>query len=199
MKKICFIFLVLTSLSCYAQNLDIEILRKINIDRNTHLDKTFQTISNSAFIVSIAPPLIFNGIGFITGNRELNKNGLTFAAAYILNDIVTESLKQIINRPRPFVTYPEIQKLSSGGNPSFPSGHTSAAFATATSLSLAYPKWYVIVPGYVWASSVAYSRMHLGVHYPSDVLAGAIVGAGCAYLCYKGQKWLNNKHKNKHK
>jgi membrane-associated phospholipid phosphatase len=52
-----------------------------------------------------------------------------------------------------------------------------AAFALATSLSLSYPKCYIIVPSFAWASSVGYSRMDLGVHYPSDVLAGAIVGA----------------------
>jgi membrane-associated phospholipid phosphatase len=58
------------------------------------------------------------------------------------------------------------------------------AFATATSLSLAYPKWYVIVPSFAYAGTVAYSRMHLGVHYPSDVAAGAVIGAGCAYLTF---------------
>ncbi|MDO9339524.1 MAG: phosphatase PAP2 family protein, partial [Bacteroidales bacterium] len=63
--------------------------------------------------------------------------------------------------------------------------------------TLAYPKWYIIVPSYTWASTVAYSRMDLGVHYPSDVLIGALVGAGSAYLTYKiNQKLLNlNKRK----
>ena len=71
-----------------------------------------------------------------------------------------------------------------------PSGHTSGAFATATALSLKYPEWYVIVPSYLWASSVGLSRMHLGLHYPTDVLAGAVLGAGSAYLTYKVNEWL---------
>ena len=102
-------------------------------------------------------------------------------------------LKYSVNRDRPFVTYPDIIQKSKA-IPSFPSGHTSSAFATATSLSLAYPKWYIIVPSYAWAGTVGYSRMHLGVHYPSDVLAGALIGSGCAYLTFKvNQKLLKKK------
>jgi membrane-associated phospholipid phosphatase len=79
-----------------------------------------------------------------------------------------------------------------------PSGHTSTAFATATSLSMAYPKWYVIIPSYAWASSVGYSRMHLGVHYPSDVFIGAIVGSGSAFLTHKANQWLEKKSRKRH-
>jgi len=52
------------------------------------------------------------------------------------------------------------------------------AFATATTLSIPYKKWYVTVPAYVWASSVGYSGRYLGRHFPSDVLAGAAEGIG---------------------
>ena len=77
---------------------------------------------------------------------------------------------------------------------SFPSGHTSLAFSTAASLSIQFNKWYVTLPAYLWAGSVAYSRMYLGVHYPTDVLGGAAVGIGSAYLAH----WLNQKFfKNK--
>ncbi|MFY7909200.1 MAG: phosphatase PAP2 family protein, partial [Emticicia sp.] len=63
----------------------------------------------------------------------------------------------------------------------------------ATSLSLTFRKWYVVIPAYTWASAAAYSRLHLGVHYPSDVLAGAAIGAGSAWLCYKANRWLQRK------
>lgn len=90
-----------------------------------------------------------------------------------------------------------VQPVVSEASYSMPSGHTSTAFATATSLSLAYPKWYVVAPSFVWAGAIGYSRMHLGVHYPSDVLAGAIVGSGSAYLTYKANQWINKKRKKK--
>ena len=74
---------------------------------------------------------------------------------------------------------------------SFPSGHTATAFALATSLSITYPKWYVIAPSALWACSVGVSRMNEGVHYPSDVLAGAVIGAGCAVVNVYVNRWLN--------
>jgi undecaprenyl-diphosphatase len=86
-----------------------------------------------------------------------------------------------------------LSAAGTGNSPSFPSGHTSVAFSTATSLYLAYPKWYVAVPAFTYAASVGYSRMYLGVHYPSDVLAGAVIGAGSAWLMYKANKWLFKK------
>ncbi|MGB8358080.1 MAG: phosphatase PAP2 family protein, partial [Bacteroidales bacterium] len=61
---------------------------------------------------------------------------------------------------------------------------------------LDYPKWYVIVPSYAYAGTVAYSRMHLGVHYPSDVLAGALIGSGCAVLSHYVNKKLNGHSKH---
>ena len=90
-----------------------------------------------------------------------------------------------------------MKKMTSGGSPSFPSGHTSDAFSLATALSIVYPKWYVVVPAYAWAVTVGYSRMALGVHYPGDVLAGALIGAGSAYLCFRGQLWLQKKQTQK--
>ncbi|GAC1535551.1 MAG: hypothetical protein NVS3B15_16210 [Sediminibacterium sp.] len=66
----------------------------------------------------------------------------------------------------------------------------SAAFATAASVSLQYKKWYVTVPMYAWGAGVAYSRMYLGQHYPSDVVVGAAVGIGSAYLA----DWINRKY-----
>ena len=72
---------------------------------------------------------------------------------------------------------------------SFPSGHTSLTFSVATSLSLSCPKWYVIAPSMLWASSVAFSRLYLGVHYPSDVLTGMVVGVASGIFSH----WLSKR------
>lgn len=105
---------------------------------------------------------------------------------------ISLALKYTVNRPRPFVTYPDkvTQKDFHIGPKSFPSGHTSSAFALATSVSLCYPKWYVIAPAYMWACTVGYSRMRLGVHYPTDVLVGALIGSACAWGSWELNKYL---------
>jgi membrane-associated phospholipid phosphatase len=108
-----------------------------------------------------------------------------------VDGVLTYGLKAAIDRPRPYVTYPDIiDPYRFMTSKSMPSGHTSLAFTTATALSLKYPKWYVIAPSYFWACSVGYSRMNLGVHYPSDVLAGAALGAGSAYLTMLINDWF---------
>jgi len=111
--------------------------------------------------------------------------------------IMTEGLKYMINRPRPSTKDSLIIPATDIGSPSFPSGHTSDAFAAATAISLAFPKWYVIAPSFLWAATVGYSRLYLGAHYPSDVLGGALLGSGSAWLALKINKWLWEKHHQK--
>jgi membrane-associated phospholipid phosphatase len=51
-------------------------------------------------------------------------------------------------------------------------------------LSLSQPKWYVIAPSFLWAGGVAYSRMYLGVHFPSDILGGMVIGVGSSLIAW---------------
>jgi membrane-associated phospholipid phosphatase len=194
-KKLQIVLFLLCATFVYAQNWDINTLRDINLNRNQSFDPTFKFISNSATPISIATPILIYSAGLIHKNANLKKQGIFIGETFLVSAFIATAMKQTIRRERPFTTYPELDKQSDGGSYSFPSGHTSTAFATATSLSIAFPKWYVIAPSFVWASAVGYSRMDLGVHYPSDVLAGAIVGSGSAYLTYKLNKWLNKEKK----
>lgn len=135
-------------------------------------------------------------VGHVTHNKELKLKSYKTGVSLLVAGAISSTLKVTIQRERPFVTYPDIiYQKTEVGSYSFPSGHTNFAFATATSLTLAFPKWYVIVPAYSYAAAVGYSRMYLGVHYPSDVLAGALIGAGSSLLTWKAQKWLNKKRR----
>jgi membrane-associated phospholipid phosphatase len=195
LKKIIFLFLLALASQSKAQNWDIELLRAINSPETLPSDDFFRFVSNSDAYIALGIPAGMGLTGLAKHNESLLRNACAAFAAIGVNTAVTEALKYTVNRDRPFVTYPDITKKSDAGSPSFPSGHTSLAFATATSVSLDYPKWYIIVPSYLWAGTVGYSRMHLGVHYPSDVLAGAIIGAGSAWLTHAVNKKLNKNNR----
>lgn len=195
--KYIFLFFISLNLTVSAQNTDIDILKSINLNRNKKLDNTFIFVSNSIVPVSVGVPLGVIGVGFLKQDSTIKNKGVYIGASLLVAAGITTGLKYSVKRERPFVAYPVIDKVMNAGSPSFPSGHTSDAFATATSLSLAFPKWYIIAPSFVWACSVGYSRMDLGVHYPSDVLAGAAIGAGTSYLCFKANKWLHERHRKK--
>jgi membrane-associated phospholipid phosphatase len=197
MRRICIksatvLLFSLIQLNTWSQNADIDLLKHINTVRNRSLDGTFRFVTGSAAPVSFGVPLVMSGIGLLNHDSVLLRKSIYIASSVVVTGILTAVTKYTINRPRPYRTYPFIEKEASGGSPSFPSGHTSEAFALATSLSLTYPKWYIIAPSFLWAGAVGYSRMDLGVHYPSDVLAGAILGAGCAWITFKINKNLNH-------
>lgn len=185
------IFLIICNHSVFAQNLDYRILKDINNSYTTTGGRIQTVITNSITPISIAVPAGLLAYTLYKNDSISRRKFLTVASSEFLTGIITVSLKLAIKRERPFKTYDDINKYSNAGSLSFPSGHTSAAFSIATALSLEFPKWYVIAPSMLWASTMGYSRMYLGVHYPSDVLAGAIIGAGTSYLCYKANKWLH--------
>ena len=194
--KIIFILALFLSWNVSSQNWDIDLLEHINLERNKSLDPTFTFITNSVSPMSIGAPIAVLGLGMIQKDSCLKSKGIFMVEALCVNAFTTTALKLAFNRDRPFVTYPYMDKQAAAGSFSFPSGHTSSAFAFATSMSLAFPKWYVIAPSYMYACAAGYSRMHLGVHYPSDVLAGAFVGAGSALLSnYLQQKFLQSTKK----
>jgi membrane-associated phospholipid phosphatase len=190
MLRICVLCLMLIIFnSVDAQNWDIQLLRKINTNRNQSLDGTFKLISKTATPFSVGTPLALGVIGIIKKDSGLIRDAIKAGVSITVTMTLSTVLKYSINRTRPYKTYPDIEPLTTDFTPSFPSGHTSSAFSTATTLSLIYPKWYIILPAYTWASGVAYSRLHMGMHYPSDILGGIIIGMGSAYLSY----WLQNK------
>lgn len=194
---LCIIFLLL-SVKTYAQNTDIEILSHINQESSSFLRDYSKLASNTTKVAGLTVPVVIGAVALINQDDDLLKSGIYIAASQLATVALTYSFKLVVDRPRPYITYPDkIVAYDALSSSSFPSGHTSFAFATATSLSIEFPKWYVIAPSYLWACSVGYSRMNLGVHYPSDVLAGALLGAGSAYLTYKLNQWFWKKCDNK--
>ena len=103
-------------------------------------------------------------------------------------------LKNLFARIRPCDVNTQIQLLIARPDDfSFPSGHTAASFAAAVILFLQLPKKYGI-PALILAVLISFSRLYLGVHYPTDVLAGAVSGTLIALAVH----WIFEKKKEKH-
>jgi membrane-associated phospholipid phosphatase len=156
-------------------------LKVIFESRNPVYDPILVGITNTAAVLAFGIPGVMLIISMIRGNSVLRREALLILIPVAISAIVANVLKYAIDLPRPYEIYPFIKKLSVGGSPSFPSGHTADAFAFATAACLVYRKWVVLIPCLIWASVVGYTRMSLGVHFPSDVLGGAIVGIVSAY------------------
>ncbi len=188
--------LALVGTSSYAQNADIGLLRDINLHRNESIKQEMVGVTNSVYPFTIAAPVAELVAGYAAHDKTVIMYGWQTVAALAVNTIFSTGLKYTVNRTRPYITYPDINEYLRENDPSFPSGHTSYSFCTATSLSICFPRWYVMAPAYTWAALAGYSRLYLGEHYPTDVLAGAVIGCGSAWLAYKGNKWLQQrKHK----
>ncbi len=184
--------------SGFSQNWDVQLLRDINLHRNKDFDPLYRHISNSVLPLTLGLPLgvivYEQSSGEGVGSK---KRGLEMFAVTVGTVALSQGIKWTLNRERPYEKYPEIDPVYLAADPSFPSGHTASAFALATSATLIWPKWYVAVPAYTWAGSVAYSRMHMGLHYPNDVVAGAVLGGSTAYLCHYLNQKLFRKKKEK--
>jgi len=162
---------------------DVNIFRSINNSRSDFLDATVGANDYSVLPVAIATPLVFAGGGlaendgytFDTGVMVGLSEGSAYVVYYFLKNV-------IVKRDRPYETLSDVHTmhLDTADKYSMPSGHTTAAFAIATALTLRYPKPYVYIPAYLWAVYVGYGRIYMGLHYPSDVLAGAILGSASA-------------------
>lgn len=181
----------------FAQNWDIDLLKEINLQRNKSLDPSFKFITNSVSPMSIGAPIAVLSLGMIQKDSSMKSKGIVMVEALCVNAFTTTALKWTFKRDRPFVSYPYLDKQADAGSYSFPSGHTSSAFTLATSMSLAFPSWYVVAPAYMYACAAGYSRMHLGVHYPSDVITGAIVGTGSTVLSHYLQRKIASQYSRK--
>ncbi len=109
--------------------------------------------------------------------------GCAAALALIVSSILGEvMLKNLIQRPRPFMEDPTIGLIIPAplGLYSFPSGHTASSFAAAAVLWRYNRTWGAAA--FILAGLIGFSRIYLQVHYPSDVLFGAILGFFCGYV-----------------
>lgn len=202
MKKIFIILLVYFSFAVNipaqtpadtSLGLDEKIFHLINSSRTPLLDKVVSVTDKSILFASVlTPPALFT-ISRINKHYYDENSAVLLGTSEVLSYGITYALKRIFNRTRPFGHIPDVKHSEKDNfaidNYSFPSGHSTMAFAYATSLSLRYNDKPFLISGlYLYAAVVSVGRVYLGVHYPSDVLGGMIVGAGTAAIVHSLRK-----------
>jgi membrane-associated phospholipid phosphatase len=165
-------------------NTDADVVRRLNQIQWTK--PVSHGVSDALIPLAASIPVALYVQGMVGDNSFNAESGLGLALTNLTALGIAFSAKQIINRDRPWRRYSsciDAGRIDNEG--SFPSGHAAGAAAMATYLSLRYPKWYVIVPSLFYAVYTDYARMNLGMHYPSDILAGTLIGLGVGYLGYR--------------
>jgi len=130
--------------------------------------------------------------------KKTRMPGLAGLLSMALNFVMTNiTIKNLVARPRPYVTFEQIEILiEQPGEFSFPSGHTSSSFAFAFAIYLLLPGKYG-VPAMILAALIAVSRLYVGVHYPTDILGGLVVGCLCSVAVVYLIRYVQGKKKEK--
>jgi len=168
-------------------NFDVRMFRFINGNRSKFKDEFFPIVHETFGPTVLGMVPLMYGYGKLSKTQYDQNTAYLLAGAEITNFAITSTIKMVTARLRPYLALRNVYyRLIRGESTfSFPSGHASYTFCIATMFALRYSKYpYVYLPLGAWAFVVSYARSYFGLHYPVDIMAGAMVGIFSSSLVY---------------
>jgi undecaprenyl-diphosphatase len=159
--------------------------RNLSFYQDSHSAGLFRHYGDYAQFGGLMMSGVFASSGWATHDDHEKRVAWDLIESFLWANAVTGACKIALGRVRPNATDDPFELRPVNVNSSFPSGHTTSAFAAATTLSEYYPTWEVMVPAYAAASAVGFSRLYANQHWGSDVVAGALVGFGVSHTLFK--------------
>jgi undecaprenyl-diphosphatase len=171
----------------YIIRLDQFLLHLVNeVWTSPALDRLMPALSAAGNLGVVWLSLL--GALAILGRKTGRKMALAGLIALAIGFVTSDLVKEITMLPRPFATLPDVRLLvPEPSSYAFPSGHATSAFAAASGAVLTAKRLLGRVPAWGWgmlalAAAVAYSRIYVGVHWTTDVVAGIVLGTACGWL-----------------
>jgi membrane-associated phospholipid phosphatase len=138
----------------------------------------FQFVTDSISFISLGIPAVFLFTGLIKKKSDFTRKGLLVLLCIGLAGLLSYGVKSTLRVKRPYDVDARITKWSGGGNASFPSGHTTEATAAVLGFYLVLFRTRLsLLLGGAWALLIMFTRIVLGVHNFSDILAGILIGS----------------------
>lgn len=155
---------------------DVSVLWAVQCIKCAFLDTLMTVLS---YMGEKGAVWVILGLGLLIP-KKTRPTGAMVLCAMLMGLLLGEiGLKNIVCRPRPFVTFPELpMNIPAPSGFSFPSGHTSSSFAAASVIAIRHKKF--AIPALLLAALIAFSRLYNCVHYPTDVICGALFGLALA-------------------
>lgn len=162
--------------------LDRQIYQAVARQNTPALDRLLRVLSEAAN-KSVLWGVLAGTLAATGGRHGRRAASRGMAAIGVTSAFCNLALKPLYNRRRPQrsrLALSRHRRVRMPGSSSFPSGHSASAFAFATAVGIEVP--VLSVPFHALAVLVAYSRVHTGVHYPGDVIAGAVIGTATGQI-----------------